>query len=184
MVHRVPYSELLAANNLDSFWIVKLNIKEHEILHRVTRRPEVTDPRLNFQEHYPKTKINKMIFLPKNGSSLLSLFTFSSVQLLSCVRLFVTPWIAAHQAPCPSPTPRVHSNSRPSSRWCHPAISSSVVPFSSCPQIPPSMRWPKYWSFSFSIIPSKEHPGLISFRMDWLDLLAVQGTLKDIIQYY
>ena len=64
MVHRVPYSEFLAANNLDSFWIVKLNIKEHEILHRVTRRPEVTDPRLNFQEHYPKTKINKMIFLP------------------------------------------------------------------------------------------------------------------------
>ena len=89
--------------------------------------------------------------------------------------------------PCPSPTPGVHSNSHPSSRWCHPAISSSVVPFSSCPQSLPAsvfsnestlwMRWPKYWSFSFSIIPSKEHPGLISFRMDWLDLLAVQGTL-------
>ena len=109
---------------------------------------------------------------------------FSSVQLLSCVRLFVTPWIAAHQAPCPSPTPRVHSNSRPSSRWCHPAISSSVVPFSSCPQIPPSMRWPKYWSFSFSIIPSKEHPGLISFRMDWLDLLAVQGALNTLLQHH
>ena len=79
--------------------------------------------------------------------------------------------------PCPSPTPGVHSNSRPSSRWCHPAISSSVVPFSSCPQSLPAsesfssestlhMRWPKYWSFSFSIIPSKEHPGLISSRMD------------------
>jgi len=86
--------------------------------------------------------------------------------------------------PYPSPTPRVHSNSRPSSRWCLPAISSSVVPFSSCPQSLPSirvfsnestlhMRWPKYWSFSFSIIPSKEIPGLISFRMDWLDLLGL-----------
>ena len=76
--------------------------------------------------------------------------------------------------PCPSPTPGVHSNSCPSSQWCHPAISPSVVPFSSCPQSLPAsvfsnestlhMRWPKYWSFSFSISPSKEHPGLISFR--------------------
>ena len=97
--------------------------------------------------------------------------------------------------PCPSPTPGVHSDSRPSSQRCHPAISSSVIPFSSCPQIPPSirvfsnestlrMRWPKYWSFSFSIIPSKEHPGLISFRMDWLDLLPVQGTLKSLLQHH
>ena len=93
--------------------------------------------------------------------------------------------------PCPSPTPRVHSNSCPSSRWCHPAISSSVIPFSSCPQSLPAsvfsnestlrMRWPKYWSFSFSIILSKEH---ISFKMDWLDLLVVQGTLKSLLQYH
>ena len=93
--------------------------------------------------------------------------------------------------PCPSPTPGVHSDSHPPSQWCHPAISSSVVPFSSCPQIPPSirvfsnestlhLRWPKYWSFSLSISPSNEHPGLISFRMDWLDFLAVQGTLKSL----
>ena len=91
--------------------------------------------------------------------------------------------------PSPSPTPRVYSNSCLLSRWCHPAISSSVIPFSSCPPIPNSirvfsnestllMRWPKYLSFSFSISPSNEHPGLISFRMDWLDLLAVQGTLS------
>ena len=97
--------------------------------------------------------------------------------------------------PCPSPTPRVHSDSGPSSQWCHPAISSSVVPFSSWPQSLPSirvfsnestlrMRWPKYWSFSFSISPSNEHPGLISFRMDWLDLLAVQGTLKSLLQHH
>ena len=91
--------------------------------------------------------------------------------------------------PCPSPTPGVHSNSRPWSQWCHPAISSSVFPFSSCLQSLPAlvfsnestlcMRWPEYWSFSFSIVPSKEHPGLISFRMDWLDLLAVQGDSQE-----
>ena len=91
--------------------------------------------------------------------------------------------------PCPSPTPGVHSDSRPLSQWCHPAISSSVVPFSSCPQSLPAsesfpMRWPKYWSFSFSIFPSKEIPGLISFRMDWLDLLAVQVTLKSLLQHH
>ena len=96
--------------------------------------------------------------------------------------------------PCPSPSPGVHSNSHPSNWWCHPAISSSVVPFSSCPQSLPAsvfsnestlrMRWPKYWSFSFSIIPSKEIPGLISFRMDWLDLLVVQGTLKSLLQHH
>ena len=97
--------------------------------------------------------------------------------------------------PCPSPTTGVYSNSRPSSRWYHPAISSSVIPFSSCPQSLPAseslptsqlfaMRWPKYWSLSFSIIPSKEHPGLISFRMDWLDLLVVQGTLKRLLQHH
>ena len=78
--------------------------------------------------------------------------------------------------PCPSPTPGVHPNPHPSSWWCHPAISSSVVPFASCPQSLPawvfssestlSMRWPKYWSFSFNISPSNEHPGLISFRKD------------------
>ena len=91
---------------------------------------------------------------------------------------------------CPSPSPGVHSDSRPLSQWCHPAISSCVVPFSSCPQSLPAsestlrMRWPKYWSFSFSIIPSKEIPGLISFRMDWLDLLAVQGTLKSLLQHH
>ena len=96
--------------------------------------------------------------------------------------------------PCPSPTPRVHSDSRPSRQWCHPAISSSVIPFSSCPQSLPAsvfsneptllMRWPKYWSFSFSVRPSNEHPGLISLRMDWLNLLAVRGTLKSLLQHH
>ena len=114
--------------------------------------------------------------------------TFSSVQFSrSVVSNSLRPHELQHtRPPCPSPTPGVHSDSRPSSRWCHPAISSSVVPLLLLPPIPPSirvfssestlrMRWPKYWSFSFSIIPSHEYPGLISFRMDWLDLLAVQG---------
>ena len=98
------------------------------------------------------------------------------------------------RSPCPSPTPRVYSNSCPSCRWCHPTILSSVVPFSSCLQFFPAsgvfsnelvlcIRWPKYWSFSFSISPSNEYSRLLSFRMDWLDLLAVQGTLKSLKIY-
>ena len=88
--------------------------------------------------------------------------------------------------PCPSPTPGVHPNSGPLSWWCHPTISFLVVPFSSCFQYFPAsgslqIRWPKYWSFSFNISPSNEHSGLIPFRMDWLDLLVVQGTLKRLL---
>ena len=97
--------------------------------------------------------------------------------------------------PCTSPPPGVHSDSRPSSQWCHPAISSSAIPFSSCPQsLPASESFPMSQLFTwggqstgvsaFSIIPSKEIPGLISFRMDWLGLLAVQGTLKSLLQHY
>ena len=114
---------------------------------------------------------------------------FSSVQSLSCVRLFETPWIAARQASLSITNSwsslRLTSikSVMPSSHLilCHPLLL--------LPPMPPSirvfsnestlhLRWPKYWSFSFSIIPSKEIPGLISFRMDWLDLLAAQGTLK------
>ena len=124
-------------------------------------------------------------------------------QILQCTFQFscsvVSDSLQTHESqlarpPCPLPTPRVHPDSRPSSQRCHLAISSSVVPFSSCPQSLPAsvfsnestlrMRWPKYWSFSFSITPSKEHPGLISFRMDWLDLLAAQGTLKSLLQHH
>ena len=134
----------------------------------------------------------------------------SSVQFSrSVVSNTLWPHESQHaRPPCPSPTPGVYSNPCPSSQWCHPATSSSVVPFSSCPQslyhhlhhlhqsLPITissirvfsnestlhMRWPKHWSFSFCISPSKEIPGLISFRMDWLDLLAVQGTLKSLLQ--
>ena len=122
---------------------------------------------------------------------------FSSVQFnCSVVSDSLWPHELQHaRPPCPSPTPGVHSKSCPSSRWCHPAISSLCHPLFLLPQIPPSirvffnesslrMRWPKYWSFSFSIIPSKEIPGLISFRMDWLDLLEVRGTLKSLLQHH
>ena len=121
-----------------------------------------------------------------------SYFQFSSVTQL-CPTL-CDPMNQHARPPCPSPTPGVHSDSCPSSQWCHPAIPSSVVPFSSCPQSLPAkvfsnestlhMRWTKYWSFSFSISPSNEHPGLISFRMDWLDLLTVQGALKSLFQHH
>ena len=94
--------------------------------------------------------------------------------------------------PYPSPAPKVYSNSCPLSRWCHQTIISSVVAFSSCLQSFPAsgsfkkgsalcIRWPKYCSFRFNISPSNEHSGLISFRMDLLDLLAVQGTLKSLL---
>ena len=99
--------------------------------------------------------------------------------------------------PYPSLCPRVCSDSCPLSQWCHPAISSSVTPFSSCPQsflasgsfladneLALCIRWPKYWSFSFSISPYNEYSGLISFRIDWFDLPAVLGTLKSLHQYH
>ena len=120
-------------------------------------------------------------------------FTFSSVQSLSRVRLFGTPWIAARQASLSI------TNSRSSLRLTSILMASSHLilcpPPVLLPPVPPSIRvfyneltlhirWPKYWSFSFSIIPSKEIPGLISFRMDWLDLLAVQGTLKSLLQHH
>ena len=120
---------------------------------------------------------------------------FSSVQSLNRVRLVATPWIAARQAslsitnswsllrfmPIESVMPSSHLI------FCRPLLL--------LPSIPPSirvfsnkstlrMRWPKYWSFSFNISPSNEHPGLISFRMDWLNLLAVQGTFKSLLQHH
>ena len=131
--------------------------------------------------------------LVKNANK--NVIQFSSVQSLSQVRLFATPWIIAHQASLSI------TNS-----WSILKLMSieSVMPSSHLilcrpllllPPIPPSievfsnestlgMRWPKYCSFSFSISPSKEHPGLISFSMDWLDLLAPQGTLKSLLQHH
>ena len=120
---------------------------------------------------------------------------FSLVQLLSRVQLFVTPWTAAQLA-SPSITnsrslPKLMTieSVMPSSYLilCHPlllppSIFPSIRVFSN--ESPLRIRWPKYWSFSFNISPSNEHSGLISFRMDWLDLLAVQGTLKSLFQHH
>ena len=93
--------------------------------------------------------------------------------------------------PCISPTLRACSNSCTASQWCHPTISSSVIPFSSSPQSFPASeyipvshtRWLKYWNFSFSISIPNKYSGLISFRMDWFDL-AVQGTFKSLLQHH
>ena len=119
----------------------------------------------------------------------------NSVQSLSRVRLFATPWSTAHQASLSISS----SGSSPKLMSIESVMPSSHLilcrPLLLLPPIPPSirvfsnkstlrMRWPKYWSFSFIISPSKEIPGLISFRMDWLDLLAVQGTLKSLLQHH
>ena len=131
-------------------------------------------------------------------NSLLMLFEwctyyFSSLQLLSHVRLFVTPWTAAHQGPLSI----TNSQSLPKLMSIESMMPSNHLmlccPLLLLPSIFPSIRvfshesalhirWPKYWRFNFSIIPSNEYSGLISFRMDWLDLLAVQGTLKSLLQ--
>ena len=124
-----------------------------------------------------------------------TIFQFSSVQLLSCVRFFATPWTAARQASLSITISQrllkfmsiklVMASNHPI--LCHPLLlSPSIFPsirvFSNESVL--HSRWPKYWSFSFSISPSNEHSGLISFKIDWFDLLAVQGTLKSLLQYH
>ena len=119
---------------------------------------------------------------------------FPAVRSLSCVQLFAAPWTAAHQASLSITnswsllTLMSTESVMPSNHLilCHPLLLPSIFPsirvFSNESVL--RIRWPKYWSFSFSISPSNEHPGLISFRMDWLDLLAVQGTLKSLLQHH
>ena len=119
----------------------------------------------------------------------------SSVQSLSCVWLFVTPWTAERQASLSitnsqsSPKPMSIESVMPPNHLilCHPLLLLPTIPlnirvFSNESAL--HIRWLKYWSFSFNISPSNEHPGQISFRMDWLDLLAVQGTLKSLLQHH
>ena len=123
------------------------------------------------------------------------LYMFSSVQSLSCVRLFTTPWTTARQASLSI----TNSRSLPKLMSIELVMPSNHLilyrPLLLLPSIFPNMRvfsdesalritWPKYWSFSFNIHPSSEYPGLISFRMDWLDLLAIQGTLKSLLQHH
>ena len=118
----------------------------------------------------------------------------SSVQLLSHVQLFATPWTAALQASCISPIPWAYSNSlsiksvMPYNHLilCHPLLLPSIFPsiqvFSNESVL--CIKWPTYWSFSFNINPSNEDSELISFKMDWLDLLAVQGALKSLLLHH
>ena len=121
-------------------------------------------------------------------------YIFSSVELLSYVRLFATPLTTVRQASLSISNSRsLHKlksieSMRPSNHFilCRPLLPPSVFPsirvFSNESVFP--IRWPKYWSFSFNIRPSNEYSGLISFRMDWLDLLAIQGTLKSLLQHH
>ena len=134
-------------------------------------------------------------FLEWSVRELILVPQFSSVQLLSRVRLFATPWTTACQtslsiinSQSPSKLMSIESV-MPSSHLilCHPllllpSIFPSMRVFSNESAL--RIRWPKYWSLSFNISPSKEHPGWVSFRMDWLDLLAVQGTLKSLLQHH
>ena len=115
---------------------------------------------------------------------------FSSVQWLSHVNCLWPHGLQHTKLPCPSPNPGVYSDSCLLSRWCHPTISSSVIPIFSCLQPFPAsspvfsnesflhIMWPKYWSFSFNISPSNECTGLISFRMDWLNFLQSKGLSR------
>ena len=158
--------------------------------------------RLNLMRLFPIASIPKSITITSQALSQVSIFGTvfgmrKQVQFSSVAQSY--PTLQLHELqharpPCPSPTLGVHSDSRPSSQWCHPAI-SSCRPLLLLPPIPPSIRvfsnestlcmtWPKYWSFRFRISPSKEIPGLISFRMDWFNLLAVQGTLKGLLQHH
>ena len=136
-----------------------------------------------------------MLYVREVCQPLNSSIQFSSVQSLSCVQLFVTPWTSAHQASLSitnsGSLPKLMSieSVMPSDHLilCRPLLLlSSIFPsirvFSNESAL--RIRWPKYWSFSFNISPSKEHPGLISFKMDWLDILTVQGTLKSFLQHH
>ena len=127
------------------------------------------------------------------GKWILCILCIAIVQLLSLCNSSRSYGLEHARLPCPSLSPRVCSNSCPLSQWCHPAISSSVIPLLFLPSIFPSIRvcsnesvlrimWPEYWSFSFSISSSNEYSELISFRVDWFDLLAAQGTLKSLLQ--
>ena len=131
-------------------------------------------------------------FLSHNFEGLLLLLLFNHTVMSDSLR---PHGLQDASLPCPSRSPGAGSNSHPFSQWCHSTISSSVAPFSAQQEIFPGIsvfsnelafriRWLKYWSFSFSISPSNEYSGFIFFRIDWFDFLAVQGTLKSLLQHH
>ena len=160
------------------------------------------EPSISFAYFFKTLRILKCILVIQISSSVnfchlhsIVLQSGTSVQSLSCVWLFATPWIAAHQAFLSFTNswsllkPMSIESVMPSSHLilCRPLLLLLPIPpsirvFSSESTL--RMKWPNYWSFSFSISPSNKHPGLISFRTDWLDLLAVQGTLKSLLQHH
>ena len=153
-------------------------------------------PMTNDVEYFSFVLISHLCIWRNVYSTPLPIFNcISSVQLLSHVRLFVTPWTTAHQTSlsitnsCSLPKPMSIESVMPSNHLilCHPllllpSIFPSIRVFSNESAI--RIRWPKYWSFSFNISPANEHPGLISFRLNWLDFLAVQETLKNLLQHH
>ena len=148
------------------------------------------DSRLKLNS-FAASSVHVAVISPKQ----ISLLQISSVQSLSCVQLFATPWITALQASLSSinswspPKPMSIESVMPSNHLilCFPLlllplIFLNIKVFSNESTL--RIRWPKYWSFSFSTSPSNQHPRLVSFRMDWLDLVAAQGTLKSLIQHH
>ena len=145
--------------------------------------PQLKKKKKKNRSHLPKLKITFVTI--KTWRSQINSVQFSR----SVVSSLQPHWLQYARLPCPSPSPRVSSNSCPSSRWCHPTISSSVIPFSSWLQSFPAsgsfsnesvlcIRWTKYWSFSLSISPSNDYSGLISLRIDWLISLKSKGLSR------
>ena len=160
-----------------------------------SRKPSPTSSYLSCMPLLQNPTVSLFTHLVYSALSTEPICQLSSVQLLSHVWLFATPWTAACQASLSitnsrsSPKPMFIECVMPSNHLilCHPllllpSIFPSIRVFSN--KLTLRIRWPKYWSFSFNISPSNEHPGLISFRMDWLDLLAVQGALKSLLQHH
>ena len=171
---------------------IKSMIYRYQILASIQKRMLLFFSMLVFDIHLPPNLLSNLI---RTEAIITTSVQFISVQSHNRVRLFATPWIPARQASLSitnfrSSLRRMPIESvMPSSHLilCRPLLLMPPIPlsirvFSSKSTL--RMRWPKYWSFSFNISPSKEIPGLISFRMDWLDLLAVQGTLKSLLQHH
>ena len=153
--------------------------------------------KISVYRYSPFSRLKTILF---HGYMCLFLFQYHTVLITICcyysvtnhVQLFTTPWAVVCQAPCPSLSPGICSNSCPLSRGYYITISSSASFFLLMPSIFLSIRafssesalhirWPEYWSFRFSIISPKEYSGLISLRVDWLNLLAVRGTPKSLL---